>query len=63
MWEFYLAAGIVMFETGSGCNYQLQYIRDRRTLPITRDYIAESEQRYRRPPAKTKLPRARTKAR
>ena len=47
MWEFYLAAGIVMFETGSGCNYQLQYIRDRRTLPITRDYMAEAEAKYR----------------
>jgi cyclopropane-fatty-acyl-phospholipid synthase len=62
MWEFYLAAGIVMFETGSGCNYQLQYIRDRRTLPITRDYIAEAEQRYRRPPAKAAPKRARAKA-
>ena len=32
MWEFYLAGGIVLFETGSGCNYQVQYIRDRRAL-------------------------------
>lgn len=47
MWEFYLAGGIVMFESGSGCNYQLQYVRDRRALPITRDYMAEAEQRYR----------------
>ncbi len=47
MWEFYLAGGIVMFESGSGCNYQLQYVRDRRALPITRDYMAQAEQRYR----------------
>jgi cyclopropane-fatty-acyl-phospholipid synthase len=47
MWEFYLAGGIVMFESGSGCNYQVQYIRDRRALPITRDYMVEAEQRYR----------------
>jgi cyclopropane-fatty-acyl-phospholipid synthase len=47
MWEFYLAAGVVMFESGSGCNYQIQYIRDRRALPITRDYMAEAEARYR----------------
>src|SRR4029078_2135779 len=40
MWEFYLAGGIVMFESGSGCNYQVQYIRDRHALPITRDYMA-----------------------
>ena len=47
MWEFYLCGGIVMFETGAACNYQVQYIRDRSALPITRDYIFELEQRYR----------------
>src|SRR4051812_17992446 len=47
MWEFYLAGGIVMFESGAACNYQVQYIRDRRALPITRDYMAQAEQRYR----------------
>jgi cyclopropane-fatty-acyl-phospholipid synthase len=47
MWEFYLAGGVVAFESGSMCNYQLQYIRDRRALPITRDYMAEAEARYR----------------
>ena len=48
MWEFYLAGGIVMFESGAACNYQVQYIRDRRALPITRDYMAEAEARYRK---------------
>ena len=48
MWEFYLSGGIVMFETGAGCNYQIQYIRDRNALPITRDYIAEAEAKYRK---------------
>ena len=47
MWEFYLAGGIVMFESGAACNYQLQYIRDRGALPITRDYMTEAEARYR----------------
>jgi cyclopropane-fatty-acyl-phospholipid synthase len=47
LWEFYLAGGIVMFENGAGCNYQVQFIRDRRALPITRDYMAEAEARYR----------------
>ena len=47
MWEFYLAGGIVMFESRSGCNYQIQYVRDRNALPITRDYIADAEARYR----------------
>ena len=64
MWEFYLAGGIVMFESGAACNYQVQYIRDRRALPITRDYMAEAEARYRRiaaepPRAKTPVARRR----
>ena len=50
MWEFYLAGGIVMFESGAGCNYQVQYIRDRHALPITRDYMAEAENRLRTKP-------------
>jgi cyclopropane-fatty-acyl-phospholipid synthase len=48
MWEFYLAGGIVMFESGAACNYQVQYIRERTALPITRDYMAEAEHRYRK---------------
>lgn len=48
MWEFYLAGGIVMFESGAACNYQIQYIRDRNAVPITRDYMAEAEERYRK---------------
>ena len=47
MWEFYLAGGIVGFELGTMCNYQLQYVRDRHALPIVRDYMVETEQRYR----------------
>jgi cyclopropane-fatty-acyl-phospholipid synthase len=46
MWEFYLAGGIVMFETGAACNYQVQYVRDRNALPITRDYMLETERKY-----------------
>ncbi|WP_309661777.1 cyclopropane-fatty-acyl-phospholipid synthase family protein [Sphingomonas sp.] len=47
MWEYYLAGGIVMFESGAACNYQVQYIRDRTAVPITRDYMAAAEARYR----------------
>jgi cyclopropane-fatty-acyl-phospholipid synthase len=47
MWEFYLAGGIIGFELGTMCNYQVQYVRDRRALPITRDYMVETEARYR----------------
>ena len=48
MWEYYLAGGIVMFESGAACNYQVQYIRDRNALPITRDYMAKAEAKYRK---------------
>ena len=48
MWEFYLSGGIVLFESGSGCNFQVQYIRDRNAVPITRDYMAAAEERYRK---------------
>ena len=64
MWEFYLAGGIVMFESGAACNYQVQYVRDRRALPITRDYMAEAEARYRKignEPAAPKKPRGSTR--
>ncbi|HYU96615.1 MAG TPA: cyclopropane-fatty-acyl-phospholipid synthase family protein [Sphingomicrobium sp.] len=47
MWEFYLAGGIVAFENGALNNYQVQYIRDRTALPITRDYMLETERKYR----------------
>ena len=47
MWEFYLAGGVVGFENGTMCNYQLQYVRNRRALPITRDYMIEEERRLR----------------
>jgi len=47
MWEFYLAGGIVAFENGAMNNYQIQYIRDRKAVPITRDYMAEAEAKYR----------------
>ena len=62
MWEFYLAGGIVMFESGAACNYQIQYVRDRRAIPITRDYMIEAERRYRElgsaPPAPAKKQRS-----
>jgi cyclopropane-fatty-acyl-phospholipid synthase len=47
MWEFYLAAGIIGFEHGAMNNYQLQYTRSRRALPVTREYMVEAERRYR----------------
>jgi cyclopropane-fatty-acyl-phospholipid synthase len=43
MWTFYLAGAATTFEDGGMCNYQIQYARDRRALPLTRDYIEASE--------------------
>ncbi len=54
MWEYYLAGGIVMFESGAACNYQVQYVRDRTALPITRDYMGEAEARLRKKPSGAK---------
>ncbi|OYX08472.1 MAG: SAM-dependent methyltransferase [Sphingomonadales bacterium 32-68-7] len=47
MWEYYLAGAISMFENGAGCNFQVQIVRDRRALPIARDWMFEAERRYR----------------
>ena len=43
MWTFYLAGARAAFLHGNLCNYQIQYVRDRRALPITRDYMAQAE--------------------
>ena len=58
MWDYYLAGGIVMFESGAACNYQVQYLRERYAVPLTRDYMAEAEERYRRLGAESDRPAA-----
>ncbi|MGK6318848.1 class I SAM-dependent methyltransferase [Sphingomonas sp. DT-204] len=47
MWTFYLAGAYVTFQYGNMVNYQLQFARNRHTLPITRDYMAEAEAKLR----------------
>ena len=47
LWTFYLAGAASAFQDGGLVNYQLQYVRDRRALPITRGYMAEAEARIR----------------
>lgn len=49
MWTFYLAGAATVFEHGGMLIYQLQYARDRRTLPITRDYMVAAEAQLRAP--------------
>ncbi|WP_380872225.1 cyclopropane-fatty-acyl-phospholipid synthase [Sphingomonas sp. DBB INV C78] len=48
LWLFYLAGAAAAFRRGGMCNYQLQYIRRRDALPLTRDYMLESEGALRR---------------
>jgi cyclopropane-fatty-acyl-phospholipid synthase len=43
MWTFYLSGATAAFESGGMGNYQIQFARNRRALPITRDYISETE--------------------
>jgi len=43
MWTFYLAGAMAAFKHGVMCNYQVQLIRDRRALPLTRNYMAAAE--------------------
>lgn len=47
MWQFYLAGALVAFRHGSMVNYQVQLIRQRDALPITRDYMFEGERALR----------------
>jgi cyclopropane-fatty-acyl-phospholipid synthase len=46
MWTFYLAGAAAAFESGGMCNHQYQFVRNRRALPISRDYMTESKKRY-----------------
>jgi cyclopropane-fatty-acyl-phospholipid synthase len=43
MWIFYLSGATAAFESGGMCNYQIQYVRGRHNVPITRDYMAQKE--------------------
>jgi cyclopropane-fatty-acyl-phospholipid synthase len=43
MWQFYLAGAMAAFRHGGMVNYQIQYIRRRDAVPITRDYMVEAE--------------------
>lgn len=46
MWTFYLAGATAAFESGGMGNYQIQFARNRRALPITRNYLGEVEREY-----------------
>src|SRR4051812_19969878 len=47
MWQFYLAGAEAAFSYGGLVNWQLQYVKRRGSLPITRDFMFEEEERLR----------------
>ena len=47
MWEFYLHATEMMFRSGAQMVFQMQLAHKRDAVPITRDYIAEQQNRFR----------------
>ncbi|WP_380788333.1 class I SAM-dependent methyltransferase [Sphingomonas sp. R86521] len=47
MWTFYLAGAAAAFRTGGMVNYQVQLAKSRYAVPLTRDYIGETEQAFR----------------
>ncbi len=47
MWLFYLAAATAAFRNDGHMNVQIQMTKDRYALPLTRDYIAATEAKYR----------------
>jgi len=47
MWEFYLVGAEAAFRYGGLVNWQIQYVKRRDALPMTRDYMFEEEARLR----------------
>ena len=47
MWEFYLCGAEQAFRNGSMLNWQLQYVKNRAAIPMTRDYMYEESARLR----------------
>ncbi|MGH6923323.1 MAG: class I SAM-dependent methyltransferase [Propylenella sp.] len=48
MWNFYLAGSEAAFRNGDMMVFQLQIVRDRTVLPLTRGYMHEAEEEFRR---------------
>ncbi|HEY0149377.1 MAG TPA: cyclopropane-fatty-acyl-phospholipid synthase family protein [Allosphingosinicella sp.] len=47
MWQFYLAGAEAAFRYGGMVNWQLQYVKRRDAIPMTRDYMYEESKRLR----------------
>ncbi len=58
MWEFYLAASECAFRFAGMNNFQIQFVKNQHSLPLTRNYIFQEEERLRA--IDSKLPRFKT---
>jgi cyclopropane-fatty-acyl-phospholipid synthase len=47
MWDFYLAGSEASFRNGDMVVFQMQLVKDRNVLPLTRDYMTETEAAFR----------------
>ncbi len=47
MWLFYLAGAEQSFRNGTMVNWQLQYVKDRDAIPMTREYMMHESERLR----------------
>jgi cyclopropane-fatty-acyl-phospholipid synthase len=47
MWEFYLISAEMMFRTGSQLVFHMQLARRRDAAPVVRDYVNDTQRRYR----------------
>jgi cyclopropane-fatty-acyl-phospholipid synthase len=45
MWEYYLATSEISFRYLDNMNFQIQLCPDRTTLPLTRDYMIDTERK------------------
>jgi cyclopropane-fatty-acyl-phospholipid synthase len=46
MWEFYLISCEMMFRTGSQLVFHMQLSKKRDAVPITRDYITDTQRAF-----------------
>jgi len=59
MWEFYLISAEMMFRTGSQLVFHMQLARRRDAAPVVRDYVTDTQRRYRELEAERLKPLAR----
>ena len=59
MWEFYLISAEMMFRTGSQLVFHMQLARRRDAAPVVRDYVTDTQRRYREFEAERLKPLAR----